>query len=366
MEIINDTIQKGVIKPINKLHQLSPYVGKIRPELATYLIKNYCPTHGTIWDPYCGSGTIPFEAWTNGHNIFATDLNLYAYILTLGKLNPPSSIAVALENLKHYNELVIIEKPNFVSSSLPEWIHDFFHPQTLIEINIWTKLLHENKEWFFLSCLMGILHHQRPGFLSYPCSHGAPYLRSKKYPKELFPEMYDYRNVYTRLKKKITRTLDERFKNNYNIKRGAFLQSAFSPLPGKPRINTIITSPPYMKALTYARDNRLRLWFLGLKDWKSLDKTVSPNKSDFKELMKKSFLNWSSCQLSGDKCILIIGDMLIEKNPAITLSEYITMIAEANNYKLIKIFRDPIPEARKIVKGNNRIKSEHICIFEKI
>jgi len=366
LEIINATIQKEFIKPINKLHQLSPYVGKIRPELATYLIKNYCSVNGTIWDPFCGSGTIPLEAWINGHSVFASDLNLYAYILTLGKLNPPATLDNAIEKLKKYNKIVINQAFKFDKDTLPIWLFDFFHPQTLIELYIWTKLLHQKEEWFLLSCLLGILHHQRPGFLSYPCSHGAPYLRSNKYSKELFPEMYEYRNVFVRLEKKVTRTLAGGAKFDFNLNREVFLQNAHSSLIDKPRVNTIITSPPYMKALTYARDNRLRLWFLGVENWKELDKTVSPCKSDFKDLMKDSFSTWSKHQILGDKCILIIGDMLIQRTPSITLSEYVTMIAEANNYKLIRLFQDPIPEARKIVKGNNRIKSEHICIFEKL
>lgn len=366
MEQIFSAKYDKLIKPINKIHQLSPYVGKIRPELAHYLIVNYCPNKGTVWDPFCGSGTIPFESWISGHSVYATDLNLYAIVLTLGKLNPPHSLIVAIEKLKYYNELVINEVINFDKSSLPEWLNEFFHPQTLIETYIWTKLLQNNKEWYLLSCLMGILHHQRPGFLSFPCSHGAPYLRDKKYSRELYPEMYEYRNVFIRLKGKIKRSLKGYEQMDYSLKREIYLQNSFSVLPGEPRINTIITSPPYMKALTYARDNRLRLWFLGFEDWKKLDKEISPNKLDFIDLIRKSFLTWSNYQFKGDKCILIIGDMIIEKEPLCTLKEFIIKVAEANNYILNVVFQDPIPEERKIVKGNNRIKSEHICIFEKI
>lgn len=33
-------------------------------------------------------------------------------------------------------------------------------------------------------------------------------------------------------------------------------------------IDAIISSPPYFDALDYGRDNRLRLWFLGVNDYK--------------------------------------------------------------------------------------------------
>jgi DNA modification methylase len=40
-------------------------------------------------------------------------------------------------------------------------------------------------------------------------------------------------------------------------------------------VDTIISSPPYFGALDYARDNRLRLWFLGCEDWKELDASMT-------------------------------------------------------------------------------------------
>ncbi|HAJ59742.1 MAG TPA: hypothetical protein DCP31_11110 [Cyanobacteria bacterium UBA8543] len=42
-------------------------------------------------------------------------------------------------------------------------------------------------------------------------------------------------------------------------------------------VDAIISSPPYFGALDYARDNRLRLWFLGCENWKELDATLTSN-----------------------------------------------------------------------------------------
>ena len=40
-------------------------------------------------------------------------------------------------------------------------------------------------------------------------------------------------------------------------------------------IDCVITSPPYMNALDYGRDNRLRLWFLGEPYLESLDRALT-------------------------------------------------------------------------------------------
>lgn len=364
------TIPKKIIEfsienNISKIHQLSPYLGKIRPDLARHIIKKYCPNGGTIFDPFCGSGTIPFEASLCGNKAIATDLNPYAITLTLGKLNASDSLSIILKKLEKLN-IEITQDLGNETITPPLWVSSFFHPSTLLEIKLWSSKLIQNEEWFILSSLLGILHHQRPGFLSYPSSHGAPYLRDKKFPKSEFPEMYEYRSVFNRLVQKITRVL--KGSEEINIRNDSLVlqQSSYSDLPEYQHIDCIITSPPYMKSLSYARDNRLRLWVLGYDDWQSLDKIISPSKIDFKELMKLSFSNWSKYQETGDKCVIIIGDIIIDNKVGMNLSSFVIEIANTCGYELIEYYNDPIPESRKIMKGNSNIKSEDICVFIKL
>jgi hypothetical protein len=345
------------------LHIISPYVGKVRPKLANYLVRTYCKHGGKLWDPFCGSGTVPLEGWIKGIDVVATDLNKYAYITTLAKLFPPENIKKVVFEMNIIDmlvkETIELDEPIIV----PDWVSAFFHPETLKEITLWCKYLIVRQNWFLLACLLGILHHQRPGFLSYPSSHGVPYLRDKKFPQNDFPSMYEYRNVYERLHRKVIRVLKTFPKLNYDLRREVFLQSSNVELVPNMKIDTIITSPPYMKALTYARDNRLRLWFLGVEKWKELDNIISPKKTDFVKLMASSFENWANHQTSGDKCVLIIGDIPYSKEE--TLCEVITDIASTNNYNLIELYDDPIPERKKVIKGNTGVKSEKICVFEK-
>ena len=66
------------------------------------------------------------------------------------------------------------------------------------------------------------------------------------------------------------------------LNRRCFSQSAYLLAP-KTLADTMITSPPHMRQLDYARDNRLRLWFLGIDDPHALDKAISPRKEAFFE-----------------------------------------------------------------------------------
>ena len=146
---------------------------------------------------------------------------------------------------------------------IPQWVRAFFHPRTLKETLRLTQVLKRERHYFLLGSMLGILHHQRPGFLSYPSSHLVPYLRSNKFPKSPYPELYEYRSIAPRLKAKVERALKRTPEASLTaLVDGVRLSSAKSVnLPDS--IDCVITSPPYMDALDYRRDNRLRLWFLG-------------------------------------------------------------------------------------------------------
>lgn len=349
----------------NSINSLSPYIGKMRIELAKYLIERYSVEGSIIYDPFAGSGTVLLEGWALGREVVGNDLNYYAYVLSMGKLNPYETLEEVEKKLLKYKKLAECRVKTQDINNIPEWVKSFYHEQTLKEICSWVFYLKRNKEWFLLSCLMGILHHQRPGFLSYPASHGAPYLRSEKYPIESYPEMYKYKNVYEKLYSKAKRSYKNVPDLNYKLSRKMYNKDATTIRLKDEHFSTIITSPPYMKSLTYARDNRLRLWFLGEEDWITLDKRISPEKNTFIETMQKCFKKWAKLQVSGDKCIVVIGDISIFYNKKkVSLSEVLTDISK-KYYTCVETFYDPIPEARKVVKGNARIKQEIIVVLER-
>lgn len=349
------------------LHSISPYIGKIRPLLGRYLVKRFAVPHGTVWDPFCGSGTIPLEGWLHNQTVYATDLNLYACVLTKAKLFPPPDLESALKKLEYYHKIVNDKKnENRITEEAPDWVKQFFHPQTLLEIHLWCHELINNDEWFILSCILGILHHQRPGFLSYPSSHGAPYLRNVKFKPAEFPDLYEYRDVYSRLQKKILRVMKNYPDLNYSIRRTVINQSSETIIDKRIRVNTIITSPPYMRALTYARDNRLRLWFLGVGEWDKLDVFISPKKEKFIKLMQESFGNWSNHQEAGDYCVLIVGDIQLSSSKSKKIPDLMQEIATDNGYCLEEILYDPIPDKKRVVKGKLGVQREAICIFKKM
>jgi hypothetical protein len=345
-------------------HQLAPYIGKVKSSLAAGLVRNYTKRNELIFDPFCGAGTIPFESWANNRRALSCDLNPYAFLLTKGKLFPEIDLNIAIKKIEMYELAVSSSYKGVDLRKIPKWVRGFFHPRTLKEIVTWVEILKKNEEWFILACLMGILHHQRPGFLSFPASHAVPYLRTKKFPKEKYPILYEYRSVTDRLKKKVQRAFMRLPKLDHRIYRNCFLKDSRN-LPIE-NVDAIITSPPYMRQLEYGRDNRLRLWFLDCDDWKTLDKRISPKELGFIEMMRENLSSWKTILKPHGKCILILGDSVC-KSYKKQLPNVIIQIAtlEIRGYKLIGQIQNQIPEKKRVRKHLRGSVYETILIFQR-
>lgn len=347
-------------------HQLSPYIGKIKSSIAKFLIENFTSPGGYVYDPFCGAGTIPFESWVLKRNVIANDLNKYAHILTLAKLFPPDSLDSVLNEIKEYDKLVQGNRKGIDLRKVPKWVREFYHKETLRETIAWFNILKKRDSFFLLACLLGILHHQRPGFLSFPSSHTVPYLRKKKFPRREYPHLYEYRSVKDRLIKKVIRAFKRLPDLDKKLSRDVHFGDARELNIGKLKVQAIISSPPYMRKLDYARDNRLRLWFLGVDNSKQLDFKISPREPEFILMMKECLWQWKKIIAEKGKCILFLGDNYARKYKK-CLPDAIEQIAttEVKGYKLVYKHISIIPQNRRVRRNYQGNKAETILVFEK-
>jgi len=348
----------------SSLHQLAPYIGKMKSSMAGAFISNYTRKGDYVYDPFCGCATVAFEAWAAHRNVIAVDLNPYAYILTHAKLFPCMSQEKAVWEINKYSKLIDSYISEIDLRKVPRWVKAFFHPDTLRETIAWSNLLLSKKSYFLLSCLLSILHHQRPGFLSYPSSHTIPYLRSNKFPRQEFPELYEYRPVKEKLLRKVLRALKRVPCLDNGVSRKCYLRDASNFVP-RSKVNAIITSPPYMRQLDYARDNRLRLWFAGSKDWKTLDSQISPSEDKFLKLFDKCLNNWKKCLVPDGLCILVLGDVK-SRTHNLPLPEVVANLATKENgsYTLISKYTEEIPNNRRVRRGCSGSLTETILVLK--
>lgn len=350
--------------PGSALHQIGPYIGKIRPDLARRLIIQYSKQGDWIWDPFCGSGTIPLEGRLLGRHVIAADINPYACVLTRAKLHAPSSENYCISQLALCAE-ALKSGPQVNQDGIPKWVKDFFHAETLREITYLAELFAKKKQYFILGCLLGILHHQRPGFLSYPSSHLVPYLRSRLYPSELYPEAYHYRDPIPRLRAKVKRVL--KYPPLIGHSRFKVLQKSAMKryLPGE-SVNTVITSPPYMDVLDYARDNRLRLWFLGIDNYKAVKRKEVGKINTFKEGMLQTLQIMSQVIKPGGSCVLILGDVTRgNKNYDVPAMVCYLVNEEIKEFCFERQWVDRIPAYRRARRNGRATQKETILVFRR-
>ena len=351
------------------LQQLSPYVGKMKSGMARVLIALYSRPGDTVFDPFAGSGVVALEAALSGRCAWANDLSPYAHVLTRGKLEAPENEKVAIQRAKSLLDAVKRESPSVDINVAPEWVREFFHPDTLREVLSAFQILRQREDYFLTACLLGILHHVRPGFLSYPASHLVPYLRKTKYPPEKFPKMYGYRDLSSRLLEKVKRAYRRHMlPPNWNERRYEVWQTNSMNLPmGDETVDAIISSPPYFGALDYARDNRLRLWFLGCEDWKELDASLTANNKVYLPQMSICLQEMFRVLKPSSHCILVLGDVERDDKTRLTAEILADLAGKVTQgqFEVETILDDRIPDERRSRRRTGTTKFERILVMRK-
>ena len=335
--------------------------------MARSLIQNRTQRGDLIVDPFCRCGAVALEAAANGRRVVAGDWNPYAVLLTRAKLFPPASLRAAEHRLRDVWKL---SRERFGKQDLrkvPPWVRRFFHLETLRSALAFRDACVELAEDFLLACLLGILHHQRPGFLSYPSSHLVPYLRDRKFPRGLFPELYEERDVFTRLEAKVRRTF-RRPPSAYTEPRQV-LQIDAREFPDIRGIRAVITSPPYMNELDYVRDNRLRLWFLERSLPNGIELVGRDRDAAFTMLMQAVCVRLAPGIKHGGYFVLVVGDATrgggrIGRTATLTQNLFDTEAA-LDAFKLDGIYYDTIPDVRRSRRECRGTKLETVLIYRK-
>jgi len=352
--------------PSCSLHGISPYVGRLAAHRAKELVDRLALPGGTVADPFCGSGTVPLEAWRAGMKVLACDLSPYAVALTRAKLFPIATLEKALNDIEEIDISARRWKAKVDLKQVPAWVGDFYHPETLREAIAWSHVLRSRKAWFLFGCFLNLLHHQRPGFLSYPASHATPYLRRAKFPLDEFPDMYTYRDVKSRLEKKVRRTLKKLAHYDHELERTVKLSTTSNLRVEPGSVSCIITSPPYMSGLDYARDNRLRLWFCGVSDWTCLENSISPSKNDFASLMTRSARAWQKWLAPSGNLAIVLGDIHQDKKRIDVAKLVMDKVQQiAPGLDLVACEDQTIPDEKRLIKGKAGTVTETTVIFRR-
>jgi len=131
--------------------------------------------------------------------------------------------------------------------------------------------------------------------------------------------------------------------------------------------DAIITSPPYMNALDYVRDNRLRLWLVRRALPASPDSRAGPRGKRFRQLMIRSLRNILPRLRKGGHLILVIGDCRRggARIDGATVVTDVLQDVEFEGLVPVATYRDTIPDIRRARREFTGTKKETILVYRK-
>jgi DNA modification methylase len=352
------------------LHSLASRTGSFPPALPHYFIRHFSKEGDIVFDPFCGKGTTVLEALLNGRVGLGSDAAPEAVCISRAKI-----VHVELREVEEYLNSIEIQEAFLDLETVPPRVKIFFHPWTLEQIiQIKDQLLLDQDEpgargrvaRFLMGCLLGILHGKSTISLSIRSSHSyamAPgYV--ERYAKEHNLEK-PRRYVKICLLEKTRRLLTQgpvprnrcrvyvSTAERYKFNRSRWLDG---------RVNLIVTSPPYMAAQTYAKDNWLRLWLLGF-DFRRVRQTlIQTNSIDtYSSKMRRCLQQMLQALAPGAHAFIVIGDVFKSakgKKVLINLAELLAELAEqvsteSSRFSVEEIINDVIP-------GTSRYYSSHL------
>jgi len=133
------------------------------------------------------------------------------------------------------------------------------------------------------------------------------------------------------------------------------------------QVDAIISSPPYFGALDYARDNRLRLWFLGCENWKELDASLTSDANIYLSQMARCLVEIDRILKPDGYCVLVLGDVHTNgktKRTAEILGELAAEVTQ-DRFSVLTIYDDLIPDERRSRRNTKTTKFERILVMRK-
>ena len=131
-------------------------------------------------------------------------------------------------------------------------------------------------------------------------------------------------------------------------------------------LDAIVTSPPYMNALDYVRDNRLRLWFL---DRRTEDYSPEPtDKNEQFDALTAAFATNALSRLrAGGRCVLIVGETVLRKRKRSHPAERILakILTIDRTLQIEQVIQDEIPDVRRSRRTGSATKRELVLVLKK-
>lgn len=254
----------------HRFHSLCSYFAMFPESFAEHWLARLTKPGDMVLDPFCGRGTLPFQALLMDRRAIGCDVNPVAYCVSRAKTCAPSSTALRrrLTMLERaFNGAAYEEERR----KLPEFFSHAYRPATLRQILYLRSSLRfreSDTDCMLAALVLGSLHGESarsPSFLSNQMPHtiSTKPAYSVRFWKQRHLRAPD-RDAFALLR----RMIEFRYQTPAPRRRAVIIEGDMRSLPTSAqkftdKVRCVVTSPPYFDVTDFEEDQWLRLWFLG-------------------------------------------------------------------------------------------------------
>ena len=313
----------------HSLHEVS-YRACFKPQLPRFFIDHLTTEGDTVLDPFMGRGTTLIESVLRNRIAAGCDINPLGKVMCAPRLNPPnlSQIAARLKKLKLDFD-----------GEIPEKLDVFYHEKTLRELCSLRAYFHNKgnradatDNWIRMVATNRLTGHSKGFFSVYtlPPNQAVSADRQRDI-NEKRGQVPGYRNVkelILRKSKSLLRDLSPEDLGSfatYGRKSKIVIGSCTEVRGVRPgSISLVVTSPPFLDVVDYARDNWLRCWFNHI-DPNTIPIWILKKIDNWSKAMTQAFKRMFALLKKGGYVAFEVGEV---RNGKVKLEDHVIPAAE--------------------------------------
>ena len=310
------------------VHRLHPYLGKFIPQLVEVFLRKYFSPGQTVLDPFAGSGTTLVQANELGVNAIGYDISAFNVLLVRAKIKHYDLKKMRREILDilekvHTATQVDAYQPTLwgtngkgkKASSDSSYLQQWFAPQALRELLTYRDLIQNYEDQEILKVILSrsarsarLTTHFDLDFPKAPQTE--PYW-CYKHSRMCVPTITAY-PFLRRYSLDTIRRVEEFATQRTNANATIFHED--SRHAEIPKVDGVITSPPYVGLIDYHEQHRYAYELLGLQDCSESE--IGPAKRgasqkaqrEYQESIAQVFRQVCKSMPSGGHLIVVAGD----------------------------------------------------------
>lgn len=364
----------------DSIHRICSYVAMFSPALANFFIENYSEKNDIVLDTFSGRGTTLLQARLLNRQVYAIDLNPFAYVLSRAKAQS-FDVKKVLRRAKYWENQYSKIENDYNLNNVNDDLKVYYSEKNLHQLVFIREKFGKNYKKlseidnFILAVTLGLMHGpmRKNGEsiyfslgMSNHTSMSVNYVKNYSIKHNLIkPED----NIFKKISNRVIYILKKAqyCENVAKVKLGNALK-AREYFDIKPKL--VFTSPPYLNLINYTKQNWIKMWMLGF-DTDRQNKEIKLDDKHGIESYKKFMINYllqiSEICDKNTSVILVIGDANNKK-----IHNYFDILWEEIKKEiplnLNEIYTDPIIQAKKATnslgkKAGKATRIDKIYVF---